>query len=41
MSDVAGTAWRVAEPGAPVQEVVLAASLVLRPSTGPPPNRND
>jgi LacI family transcriptional regulator, galactose operon repressor len=32
---------RVAEPGAPVQEVVLAASLVLRPSTGPQPNRND
>jgi LacI family transcriptional regulator len=32
---------RVAERGAPVQEVVLAASLVLRPSTGPPPNPND
>jgi LacI family transcriptional regulator len=32
---------RVAEPDAPVQEVVLAASLVLRPSTGPPPNPND
>jgi LacI family transcriptional regulator len=28
---------RVREPEAPVQEVVLAASLVIRPSTGPPP----
>ncbi len=32
---------RVEEPDAPVQEVVLAASLVLRPSTGPVPNPND
>ena len=32
---------RVQEPDAPVQEVVLAASLVLRPSTGPVPRPND
>jgi LacI family transcriptional regulator len=32
---------RVEEPDAPVQEVVLAASLVLRPSTGPVPKPND
>jgi LacI family transcriptional regulator len=32
---------RVAQPDAPVQEVVLAASLVLRPSSGPVPDRND
>jgi LacI family transcriptional regulator len=32
---------RVNEPDAPVQEVVLAASLVLRPSTGPVPRSND
>ena len=32
---------RVAEPDAPVQEVVLAASLVVRPSTGPVPTPND
>jgi LacI family transcriptional regulator len=32
---------RVEEPDVPVQEVVLAASLVLRPSTGPVPDPND
>jgi LacI family transcriptional regulator len=32
---------RVAEPDAPVQEVVLSASLVLRPSTGPVPTVNE
>lgn len=32
---------RVEEPAAPVQEVVLAASLVLRPSTGPVPDQSD
>jgi DNA-binding LacI/PurR family transcriptional regulator len=32
---------RVEEPDAPVQEVVLAASLVLRPSTGPVPKPDD
>jgi LacI family transcriptional regulator len=32
---------RVAERDAPVQEVVLAASLILRPSTGPVPKRTE